>query len=129
MEKWNHLIRFINDSIWKFSTDSMLEQDQLLTYATAAINWFPNEHSQESPHFLYCGCNPHLPHLATFLQPKLRYLGSDEGMTCLDKLYQTYMLTALNTKEAHSKQKQDKHDDVPRFKIGDLVMIKNFDKK
>ena len=39
------------------------------------------------------------------------------------------MLTALNTKEAHSKQKCDKHDNVPMFKIRDLIMIKNFDKK
>ena len=45
------------------------------------------------------------------------------------KLRQTYTLTALNTKEAHSKQKHDKHDDVPQFKIGDLIMIKKFDKK
>ena len=95
----------------------------------AAFNWFPNEHSQELPHFLYFGCDPYLPHLATFLQPKLRYLGSDEGMNCLNKLRQTYMLRALITKEAHSKEKHDKHDDVPQFKIRDLIMIRNFDKK
>ena len=34
-------------------------------------------------------------------------------MTHLNKLRQTYMLTALNTKESHSKQKFEKHDDVP----------------
>ena len=39
------------------------------------------------------------------------------------------MLAALNTKEACSKQKHDTHDDVPKFKIGDLIMIKNFNKK
>ena len=49
-------------------------------------------------------------------------------MTHLDKLHQAYILTALNTKEACSKQKCDKHNDIPEFKIGDLVMIKNFDK-
>ena len=38
------------------------------------------------------------------------------------------MLAALNTKEAHSKQNNDKYDDVPEYKIGDLVMIKNFNK-
>ena len=38
-------------------------------------------------------------------------------MTHLDKLRQTYMLTALNTKEAHSKQSKDKYDDVPQYKI------------
>ena len=32
---------------------------------------------------------------------------------------------ALNTKQAHSTQKCDKHDNVLQFKIGDLIMIKN----
>ena len=39
------------------------------------------------------------------------------------------MLTVSNTKEACSKQKHDKNDDIPQFKIRDLIMIKNFDKK
>ena len=67
----------------------------------AAFNWFPNEHSQESPHFLYFGCDPYLPNLAEFLQPKLRYLGSDEDIICLDTglcansfEYEEYMLKA-----------------------------------
>ena len=50
-------------------------------------------------------------------------------MICLDKLRQAYMLAALNTKEACSRQSKDKYDDVPWYKIGDLVIIKNFDKK
>ena len=56
---------------------------------------------------------PYLPYLAAFLQPKLRYLGSDEGMNCLDKLRQAYMLGALNTREAHSKQTKQGYDKVP----------------
>ena len=39
------------------------------------------------------------------------------------------MLAALHTKEAHSKQCKQKYDDLPNYKIGDLVMIRNFDKK
>ena len=50
-------------------------------------------------------------------------------MTHLDKLRQAYMLAALNTKEAHSKQNIDKYDDIPQYKIGDLIVAKNFDKK
>ena len=72
--------RFIKDCICKFSVDGVLEWDQLLPYATAAFKWFPIEHCQESPHFLYLGCNPYVPHLAAFLQPKLRYLSMDQGM-------------------------------------------------
>ena len=37
------------------------------------------------------------------------------------------MLVALNVKEAHSKQSKQKYDDIPNYKIGDLVMIRNFD--
>ena len=118
--------RFIKDCIHKFSVDGVLEWDQLLPNATAAFNWLPNEYSQESPYFLYFRCDSYLPYLAAFLQPKLRYLGLDEGMICLDKLMQAYMLTALNTKEATSKQSKQKYDDIPNYKIGDLVMIRNF---
>ena len=82
-------------------------------YATAAFSWFWNEYSQESQHFLYFGCDPYLPHLAAFLQPRLGYLSSDKDMICLDKLRQAYMFAALNNKEAHSKQNKDKCDDVP----------------
>ena len=39
-------------------------------------------------------------------------------MTHLDKLRQIYMLAALNTKKAHSKQNKDKYDDIPLYKIG-----------
>ena len=67
--------------------------------------------------------------LAAFLQLKLRYLGLDEGMICLDKLRQAYMLAALNMKAAHSMQIKQKYDDVPNYKIGDLGMTRNFDKK
>ena len=44
-------------------------------------------------------------------------------MICLDKLRQAYMLAALNTTKAHSKQNKEKYDDVQQYKIGDLDMI------
>ena len=88
---------------------------QLLPYGTAAFSWFPNEHSQKSPHFLYFGHESDLPHLEAFLPPKLRYLGSNKGMIHLDKLRQAYMFAALNTKDACSKQNKEKYDDVPQY--------------
>ena len=77
--------RFIKDFIRKFSIDGTLEWDQLLPYATAAFNWFPNEHPLRITTHLYFGYESYLPHLRTFLQHKLRYLGSNKGMTHLDK--------------------------------------------
>ena len=57
------------------------------------------------------------------------YLGLDESMTNLDKLRQADILVALNTKEACSRHNKQKYDDIPDYKWGDLVMIRNFDKK
>ena len=124
-ENWN----LHKDCICTFSIDGVLEWDHLLPYATAAFNWFPNEHSQESPHFLCFGFDPYLPHQAAFLQPKLRCLGLDRGMISLDKLTQAYLLTASNTNKGQSKQSKGKYDDILHYKIGDLVMIRNFHKK
>ena len=56
---------------------------------------------------------------------QLHSIGSDKGMIHLDKLRQAYMLAALNTKEAYSKQIKERHDEIPQYKIGDLVMVKN----
>ena len=92
--------RIIKDSVRKFSAVGGLQWDQLLQYETAAFNCFQNEHSQESPHFLYYGHDPYLPHIAALFQPKLQYVGSDEGMICLDKVRQAYILAALNMREA-----------------------------
>ena len=39
------------------------------------------------------------------------------------------MLAALNTTEAYSKQNKEKYDDIQQYKIGDLIMTKNFNKK
>ena len=51
--------RFIKGCFSKFSVGSVLVRDQLLPYATATFNWFPNEHCQEPPHFLYFGYDPY----------------------------------------------------------------------
>ena len=52
-------------------------------------------------------------------------MGLGEGIICLDKLGQAYMLAALNMKKACSKHTKLKYDDVPNYKIVDLVMIRN----
>ena len=39
------------------------------------------------------------------------------------------MLASLNMREAHSKQSKQRYDDISNYKIGDLVMIRNFGKK
>ena len=46
-----------------------MEWDEVVHLATAAYNFFPNEHSRESPFFLMFGRDPRIP-LNTLLQPK-----------------------------------------------------------
>ena len=38
------------------------------------------------------------------------------------------MLVALNTKDAYSEQHKGKYYGIPHYKIGDLVMIRNYNK-
>ena len=47
-----------------------LEWDDVVPLACAAYNFFPNEHSRESPFFLMFGRDPLLP-LTKLLRPKL----------------------------------------------------------
>ena len=54
-----------------------MEWDQVVHLATAAYNFFPNEHSRESPFYLMFGRDPQLP-LNTLLQPEIRYMGDEE---------------------------------------------------
>ena len=39
------------------------------------------------------------------------------------------MLAVLNMRDAYSKQTEQRYDDVPNYKICNLVMIRNFDMK
>ena len=62
-----------------------LEWDDVVQLACAAYNFFPNEHSRESPFFLMFGRDPLLP-LTKLLRPKLRYLGNEESILSLESL-------------------------------------------
>ena len=106
-----------NGTEFKSELIEYLSQQLGIKRSIFPLVWFPIEHSQESLHFLYFRCEPYFPHLAAFLQPKLKYLGSDEGIIHLDKLRQGYMLAALNTKEAQSKQSGEKYDNIPQYKL------------
>ena len=64
---------------------AQLEWDDVIPLACAAYNFFPNEHSRESPFFLMFGRDPLIP-LNKLLRPKLRYLGNEEGILSLETL-------------------------------------------
>ena len=100
-----------------------LEWDDVVPLACAAYNFFPNEHSRESPFFLMFGRDPLLP-LAKLLRPKLRYLGNEESILSLESFQNIYQLVVTNLKIAGQKRQTSLTVDS-KLKEGDLVLIKN----
>ena len=60
-----------------------LEWDEVCPIATAAYNFLPNEHSQQSLFFIMFGRDPQIP-LTEILGPRIRYLGTDETILSLE---------------------------------------------
>ena len=104
------------------------EWDELTQMACAAYNFFPNEHSKESPFFLMFGRDPRIP-LNQLLTPKLRYLGEDENVLSLEALKRIYHLIAQNLKIARAKMDKEKKIHPSKLNKGDLIMIKTHSKK
>ena len=102
---------------------AQLEWDDVILLACAAYNFFPNEHSRESPFFLMFGRDPLIP-LNKLLRPKLRYLGNEEGILSLETLQNIYQLVVTNLKTAREKRQPSTIIDS-KLKEGDLVLIKD----
>ena len=85
-----------------------MEWDEVVHLATATYNFFPNEHSRESPFFLMFGRDPRIP-LNTLLQPKIRYMGTDENILSLEALQRIYYMVAENLKLARERQTNKNH--------------------
>ena len=100
-----------------------LEWDDVVPLACAAYNFFPNEHSRESPFFLMFGRDPLLP-LTKLLRPKLQYLGNEESILSLESLQNIHQLVVTNLKIACEKRQPSLIVDS-KLKEGDLVLIKN----
>ena len=100
------------------------EWDEIVPLACAAYNFFPNEHSKESPFFLMFGRDPRIP-INEFLTPRIRYLGDDENILSLESLKQIYHLVAQNLKLARERMNKNKETYPTKLKKHDLVMVKN----
>ena len=100
-----------------------MEWDEVVHLATAAYNFFPNEHSKESPFFLMFGRDPRIP-LNTLLEPKIRYMGTDENILSLEALQRIYYMVAENLKLARERQTKQKPYHPIKLKTKDMVMIK-----
>ena len=100
-----------------------MEWDEVVHLATAAYNFFPNEHSRESPFFLMFGRNPRIP-LNTLLEPKIRYMGTEENILSLEALQRIYFMVAENLKLARERQTKQKLYHPIKLNTEDMVMIK-----
>ena len=96
--------------------------------ACAAYNFFPNEHSRESPFFLMFGRDPRIP-LTELLTPRVRYLGTDECILSLEALTEIYHLVAQNLKLARERMNKKSKVHPPTFTVGDMVLLCNHEAK
>ena len=100
-----------------------MEWDDVVPLACAAYNFFPNEHSRESPFFLMFGRDPLSP-LTKLLRPKLRYLGNEESILSLESLQNIYQLVVTNLKTAREKRQPSLIVDS-KLREGNLVLVKD----
>ena len=113
---------FLKSCMTKHISTTM-EWDQVVHLATAAYNFFPNEHSKESPFFLMFGRDPRVP-LNTLLTPKIRYMGTEENILSLEALQRIYHLVAENLKIAKERLHKNQQAYPSKLKTEDMVMIK-----
>ena len=113
---------FLKSCMTKHISTTM-EWDQVAHLATAAYNFFPNEHSKESPFFLMFGRDPRVP-LNTLLAPKIRYMGTEENILSLEALQRIYHLVAENLKIAKERLHKNQQAYPTKLKTEDMVMIK-----
>ena len=113
---------FLKSCMTKHISTTM-EWDQVVHLATAAYNFFPNEHSKESPFFLMFGRDPRVP-LNTLLAPKIRYMGTEENILSLEALQRIYHLVAENLKIAKERLHKNQQAYPTKLKTEDMVMIK-----
>ena len=113
---------FLKSCMTKHISTNM-EWDQVVHLATAAYNFFPNEHSRESPFFLMFGRDPRVP-LNTLLTPKIRYMGTEENILSLEALQRIYHLVAENLKIAKERLHKNQQAYPTKLKTEDMVMIK-----
>ena len=100
------------------------EWDDLVPLACAAYNFIPNEHSKESPFFLMFGRDPILP-LNTLLEPKIRYLGNDINVICLESMKNMFEITATNLKLAQERGDPQNQPLSNKLQPGDTVLVQN----
>ena len=104
---------------------SQLDWTSVIPLACAAYNFFPNEHSKESPFFIMFGRDAVLP-LNSLLSPQMRYLGNDLNVLSLEALKNMFHIATENLHHAYMCCDSTLPKQLPHhFTDGDTVLIKN----
>ena len=108
--------KFQKICVRKFTIKCEVFWDEVLSITCTAYIYFPNVQSSR---------DVYIPILANPLQPKLRYLGDKSSLLLIEILREAYMLVAINLKRPKDRQPSKNTTDLPKFKGGDLVLLKN----
>ena len=98
--------------------------DEVLSMPCAACNLFPNSQSQEFVIFLML----YIPMLANLLQPKLRYSG-DESSLLSRNFKRNIHVSCSKFKKRKGQTTQQMTKEISKFKVGDLVLLRNHKKQ
>lgn len=121
--------KFLKNCITKYAHQSQVDWDSLIKYAACAYNFFPNQHSRESPFFLMHGRDPIIP-LDKILGPRRRYVGDDVGRLDIDQLTRCWALAAYNIRLARDRNPENlRTAPMGSLSIGDPVLLKDYDRE
>ena len=123
LEGWH---RFFKACIAKHIRGGGVEWDELVPLAVSAYNFFPCQSSRESPFVLMFSRDPITP-IAKLLEPKPRYYGEKGSALKMDTLKRLYTVVVENIHKARSKRSQQTESTPHKFKINDMVLVKDPD--
>ena len=122
---------FLKGNLTKMCIRDKVNWDRCVPAVLAAYRVAPHTSTGDTPFFLVHGYDPPIP-ITKLLQPRLRYIGDDQGRLQLDRLHQAVASARYNLVEARSRQgyykaKKTNRGD-PDYHIGQRVMLRNHGK-
>ena len=119
--------QFLKACLAKHVTKSK-EWSDVIPIATSAYNFFPNEHSRESPFFLMFGRDPRVP-LTEMFTPRTRYMGNEDCIISLEAMTEIYYLVAENLRKARDKLGAGVQLHPRKVAPNDMVLLRVHDAK
>ena len=126
MEEMRHL-----KNSWKMVLENFLSRakmSDIVNIAWTAYNFLPT--AEDSSFFLMFGRDLYICTLANLLQPKLRHLG-DALALLSEKMFRKVNVVAVvnfEKKKVRDGQPAEVIKDIPKFKVGDILLLRNHKK-